>query len=295
MLIIFKYLVMGIHTHNLVNIGVLIAIVQAQQQVFYGRFISTPTPDEVVIQNGAVLVSSDDGIGTIVASTWDADSLENAIQQLGAPNETVVVQSGEDGFFFPGFIGKTLPLSRALARKGFSEANFAIDTHIHAPQYPNSGLFQGTLLNWLQKYSYPMEASLGNPNSPAWANTTSPDPFGRARRVYTQVIKRTLSHGTTMASYFATNDLRATNLLANLAFSIGQRALVGRVCMDNTETTPDYYRDASSEAALNDTLASISYIQSIDPSGQMVAPIVTPRFAGTVPPLPLPSFEEREE
>lgn len=34
-----------------------------------------------------------------------------------------------------------------------------IDTHIHAPQYPNAGLgYDETLLNWLQKYTFPLES-----------------------------------------------------------------------------------------------------------------------------------------
>lgn len=34
-----------------------------------------------------------------------------------------------------------------------------IDTHIHAPQYPNAGLgYDETLLDWLQKYTFPLES-----------------------------------------------------------------------------------------------------------------------------------------
>ena len=34
-----------------------------------------------------------------------------------------------------------------------------IDTHIHAPQYPNSGKgLDVGLLEWLEKYTFPMEA-----------------------------------------------------------------------------------------------------------------------------------------
>lgn len=33
-----------------------------------------------------------------------------------------------------------------------------IDTHIHAPQYPNAGLgYDKPLLEWLQSYTYPVE------------------------------------------------------------------------------------------------------------------------------------------
>lgn len=107
----------------------------------------------------------------------------------------------------------------------------AIDTYIHAPQYTNSSLFASTLLNWLKSYSYPTEASLRNPDPPAWVNTTTSarNLLGRARLVYTQVIERMLSHGKTTASYIANNEFDATDLLASLAFETGQRAFIGRV------------------------------------------------------------------
>lgn len=158
--------------------------------------------------------------------------------------------------------------------------NMAIDTHIHAPQHPNLGLFAGTLLDWLKAYTFPMESSLGNPNSPAYANsTTTPNPYARAQQVYSRVIDRTLAYGTTTASYYATIDVPATNLLADLAYQKGQRAYIGRTCMDNQVYNLDYYRDESTEAAINATWATIKHIQALDPSGELVAPIITPRFA----------------
>lgn len=144
-------------------------------------------------------------------------------------------------------------------------------------------MFAGTLLDWLQAYTFPMEASLSNPNSPAYANsTTTPDPFARAQAVYSHVIEKTLSYGTTSAAYYATVDVQATNLLASLAFAKGQRAYIGRTCMDNQDYNPDYFRDESPEDAINKTLATIQHIQGIDPSGELVAPIITPRFAPAV-------------
>ncbi|KAJ9500733.1 hypothetical protein H2202_003949 [Exophiala xenobiotica] len=228
------------------------------QQVFFGRFISAPSPSELSIQTGAVLVTSSDGRGTIEAAVWDVQDVQSAISQLGVSNEVPVVYAADDGFFFPGFI----------------------DAHIHAPQYPNLGLFEGTLLDWLEKYTFPMESSLSTTESPMYANaTTPPDPYARAVEVYTGVIKTTLAYGTTTASYYATIDVETTNLLAQLAYSMGQRAYVGRTCQDNQEYNPSYYKDESTEDAINKTWASIKYIQNLDPSGELVAPIITPRFA----------------
>ncbi len=103
--------------------------------------------------------------------------------------------------------------------------------------------------------------------------------LAKARKVYTAVVRRTLSHGTTTAAYYATIDVAATNLLTDLCFAVGQRAFVGRVCMDRPGINPDYYRDESTEAALRATEQTIEHIRAIDPKFDLVAPILTPRFA----------------
>ena len=140
----------------------------------------------------------------------------------------------------------------------------ALDTHIHASQYPNAGIFgKTTLLDWLNTYTFPMESSLSS--------------IEKAKTVYTRCIQRTLSHGTTTASYYATISVPSTNLLADLCLSFGQRAFIGRCCMDTL--SPDFYRDESPASALADTRATISHIAEIDPSNTLVTPIVTPRFA----------------
>lgn len=145
-----------------------------------------------------------------------------------------------------------------------SVAHEVIDTHIHASQYSNCGLFGNTtLLEWLNTYTFPTEASLSE--------------ISEARRVYNRCIARTLAHGTTTASYFATISVAATNLLADLCLALGQRALVGRVCMDTN--APTWYRDESVEDAIRDTRACIDHCRSIDPHGDLVRPVLTPRFA----------------
>lgn len=75
------------------------------QQIFLGRFISTPAPDQLLIEQGAVLVSSGDGKGFIEAVAWNVTDPAAALTALGATSGTTVVTSEDDGFFFPGFIG----------------------------------------------------------------------------------------------------------------------------------------------------------------------------------------------
>lgn len=95
--------------------------------------------------------------------------------------------------------------------------------------------------------------------------------------MYTRCIRKTLSHGTTCAAYYATVDVPSTNLLADLCLAAGQRALVGRVCMDRLG--PEWYVDASAEESLRATRESIAYIRGIDPGMEVVRPVITPRFA----------------
>lgn len=155
-----------------------------------------------------------------------------------------------------------------------------VDTHIHAPQFPDIGLFGSEgLLTWLDDYIFPLEASFGAESDPDNHDTDPKDAPHEALRIYDQVIRRTLAHGTTCASYFATIHVPATNALAALCHSHGQRAFIGRVCMDNPDQSPPYYVDQSAEAGVNATKSTIDYIQTLDPKGALINPIVTPRFA----------------
>ncbi|EXJ85663.1 guanine deaminase [Capronia coronata CBS 617.96] len=229
----------------------------AQKTIYFGRFISTPQPVELLIRVGAVLVDRNDGKGVIEKADWTVRDPKDAISKFGV--DAPVITTKENGFFFPGFI----------------------DSHIHASQYPNVGIFgKSTLLDWLTTYTFPLESSLGNPKSPMYKDAVEPpNPLARANAVYNRVVSRTLANGTTTASYYATIHVDATNLLADVAFAKGQRAYIGRVCMDQPETCPDYYRDESTEETIAKTKASIEHCKSLDPSGELLAHIITPRFA----------------
>lgn len=139
-----------------------------------------------------------------------------------------------------------------------------VDLHVHAPQYAQLGqALDEPLEVWLQKYTFPLEAKYAD--------------LAFARPRYEGLVADLLRNGTTTAVYFATVHLEATKLLANICLDKGQRALVGKVAMDDPAACPEYYRDASSEAAIADTRALINYIRRIDPTGRVV-PVVTPRF-----------------
>ena len=236
--------------------------------VYRGTFVQLPHLDsssakpELARTEGVLWVSSEDG--RIKGYDWqvnDDASFQSFLSSHGWTDADVtVVESNaeQNEFFFPGFI----------------------DTHIHAPQYPNLGLFGSEgLLPWLNEYTFPMEASFGSKSDPENKDTDPKDTPPAGLRVYDEVVAKTLAHGTTCASYFATIHVPATNALAALCHKHGQRAFVGRVCMDNPDQCPSYYIDQSADGGFNATIRSIDYIKKLDPNGTLINPIVTPRFA----------------
>lgn len=262
-------------------------------QVFIGTFIHSRALDELeYLHNTAVFVEG--ATGTIVALERECDltrTLDETLNRLGwsaaecrifdtssttsssrksSENNVAATATQNNSSSSSGSNGP-LPTTTTATTQPPPPVRFFfpgfIDTHIHAPQYPNAGIFgKSTLLDWLNRYTFPLEASLGTDHT-------------KARRVFSRVVDRTLSHGTTCAAYFATIDVGATNLLADLCLARGQRALVGRVCMDEPATCPAWYRDEDAETGLERTRACVEYVRGVDPKGEIVRPVVTPRFA----------------
>lgn len=175
--------------------------------------------------------------------------LADAVVTVGADGTIEAIGSGEADVSLP---------AGTIVLPGF------VDTHIHAPQYAQLGQALDVPLEvWLGKYTFPLEAQYADLD------------FARPR--YTALVEDLIANGTTTALYFATVHLNATKLLADICAAKGQRALVGKVVMDDPAANPGYYRDASTEAALADTRALIDYVRAL-PSEGRVLPVVTPRF-----------------
>jgi len=139
-----------------------------------------------------------------------------------------------------------------------------VDTHIHAPQWPQLGTgLDLPLETWLFEHTFPLEAKLTDP--------------GFAARVWPDMVATLLAHGTTTAVYYATISVETTTMLAEACVAAGQRALVGRVAMDHPDGTPTWYRDDDAAAGIAASASSIEQIQSL--GSTLVAPIITPRFA----------------
>ncbi len=141
-----------------------------------------------------------------------------------------------------------------------------VDLHVHAPQWPQLGKALDVPLEvWLQKYTFPLEARYADPEF--------------AQPVYDSLVESLLANGTTTALYFATIHLPATELLARICLRRGQRALIGRVAMDDPVQCPDWYRDASAESALADTRSFIDFVQAMPGNADgLIRPVITPRF-----------------
>ncbi|OQE80973.1 hypothetical protein PENNAL_c0042G10043 [Penicillium nalgiovense] len=254
--------------------------------VYRGTFIQSILPDsgskpELSRNQGALWVSAADG--RIKGWDWQANN-DNGFAELMTRNRWVDIDAvGAQGQV--NSHGSKIRVKIVIASEEQNEFFFPgfIDTHIHAPQYPNVGLFgSSTLLDWLETYTFPVESRFGSPPDPKTGHQTKTDPKDTpllAQQIYDQVISRTLSHGTTCASYYATNHVPATNALSSLCHTRGQRAFIGRACMDNPKFCVDYYRDFSAEDSIVATRQTIEYIHTLDPEGKLVKPIVTPRFA----------------
>lgn len=140
-----------------------------------------------------------------------------------------------------------------------------VDLHVHAPQYPQLGrALDRPLASWLQDYTFPLEAR--------YADTAF------AERAYRALVGDLLANGTTTTVYFATIHQEATRRLVDICIEMNQRALVGKVAMDDPASCPAFYRDASAEAGAAGTLALIDYVAAHPGNHGLVHPAITPRF-----------------
>ncbi|KAK5932913.1 hypothetical protein CgunFtcFv8_004582 [Champsocephalus gunnari] len=204
--------------------------------VYRGTFIHSTQQTPLQILEDEVLGVDTDGKIAFIGKAAELDSLS---QTFGfSPSE--VIQLAQHEFFMPGLV----------------------DTHIHAPQYSYAGTaLDMPLLEWLNKYTFPVESRFKD--------------LEFAQQVYSQVVKRTLRNGTTTACYFATIHTDASLLLAQIANDFGQRALVGKVCMDRNNSVK-HYKETNQESQ-DETCRFIAEL--LNKKYPLVRPVVTPRFA----------------
>ncbi|XP_017272615.1 guanine deaminase [Kryptolebias marmoratus] len=204
--------------------------------VFRGTFVhSTPQAALQILEDALLGVDTKGKIAFI----GDGKDLQRLSQAFGfSPSEVTQLEQHE--FFMPGMV----------------------DTHIHASQYSYIGTaLDMPLLQWLNAYTFPVESRFQD--------------LAFAQKVYAKVVKRTLRNGTTTACYFATIHTDASLLLGQIANDFGQRALVGKVCMD-TNSSVKHYKETSQESE-DETYRFIKEL--LNKKYPLVKPVVTPRFA----------------
>ncbi|NWW65851.1 GUAD deaminase, partial [Ifrita kowaldi] len=202
--------------------------------VFKGTFVHSSASAPMEILHGHLLGVDDNGTIVFVEQ---ADQLEELAKTWGFKTSDIR-QLSKHEFFMPGLI----------------------DTHIHAPQYSFTGTrVDRPLLQWLTSYTFPTEAKYQD--------------SGFAEEVYTRVVRRTLKNGTTTACYFATIHTDSSLLLAEITDKFGQRAFVGKVCMDMNDSVPQYR-----EITADSVQETESFLCSEQSNYPRVQPIITPRF-----------------
>ncbi|XP_029019893.1 guanine deaminase [Betta splendens] len=209
---------------------------EAIGHVYRGTFVhSTPHTALQVLEDALVGVDT----GGKIAFIGKGQELNKLSQTFGfCPSE--VTQLTQDEFFMPGMV----------------------DTHIHAPQYSYAGTaLDMPLLQWLDTYTFPVEARFKD--------------LEFAKSVYTQIVKRTLRNGTTTACYFATIHTDASLVLGQIANELGQRALVGKVCMDRNKSVKHYKETTQESQEETDRFIA----ELLNKKYPLVKPVVTPRFA----------------
>lgn len=189
--------------------------------------LHTPTPDRLdVLVDQEIVIDAAGRIGSIGPAGPDTRT------DVVVPEGTVLV---------PGFV----------------------DTHFHAPQWPQLGTALDLPLDqWLFEYTFPLEARFADTDF--------------AQGVWDHMVPSLLRHGTTTATYYASIHEDATTALAETCARLGQRAFVGRCAMDHPDGTPEWYRDPSAAASVAASGRSIEAIRAL--GSELVQPIVTPRF-----------------
>jgi guanine deaminase len=217
------------------------SLASSNERAFLVNALHTPVRGELEVLRDALIVVGSDGAIKAIHRQGSPLAVQEA-RRFAATGELVTF--GSDQFLIPGLV----------------------DLHIHAPQWPQLGkALDLPLEEWLQVYTFPLESR--------YADTAF------ARTVYEGLVDSLLANGTTTALYFATLHLPATQILADICLRRSQRALIGRVAMDDASQCPDFYRDPSAMVAEAETRAFIGYVNSM-PGNQagLIKPVITPRF-----------------
>lgn len=144
--------------------------------------------------------------------------------------------------------------------KEFAALPGLMDLHNHIPQYPNTGLGSGELLDWLNTYIFPLEAKY--------------DEYDFAYRQAVRYFESAIKYGTTTIVSYSTSSETATDAAFAAAEKVGINAFIGNTMMDTNSPVSII---KSLEENLN---ISKNMIHKWHKKG-LLKFIITPRFAGS--------------
>lgn len=138
-----------------------------------------------------------------------------------------------------------------------------VDCHIHYPQTDVIASYGAQLLEWLEKYTFPVERRFADP--------------AYAAEVAEFFLDELLRNGTTTAVVFGTVHAQSVDAFFKAARRRGLRMIAGKVLMDRN--CPEYLRDTP-ESGVADSRALIERWHG----RERLSYAVTPRFAPTSSP-----------
>jgi guanine deaminase len=221
--------------------NILMSPSTSSDRAFLGTAMHAPVRGQLEVLNEALIVAGSDG--AIKAIHRRESSLrDQEARRFAATGD--LVRLAPNQYLLPGLV----------------------DLHVHAPQWPQLGkALDLPLEQWLQTCTFPLESRY--------------EDVVFARTVYESLVHGLLANGTTTALYFGTIHLPATQILADICLRRSQRALIGRVAMDDPQQCPSYYRDASPADAAALTGAFVEYVRSMPGNeAALIRPVITPRF-----------------
>lgn len=149
-----------------------------------------------------------------------------------------------------------------------------VDTHIHYPQTEMIGAFGEQLLEWLNQYTFPVEAQYHCPD--------------HAAQMSAFFLHQLLANGTTSALVFGTVHPQSVDALFSAAEALDMRIIAGKVMMDRN--APDYLTETPEES-YQQTRALITRWHE---RGRL-SYALTPRFAPTSSPALLEKVQQLRE
>jgi guanine deaminase len=189
--------------------------------------------DESMLYEADGIVAFGNGIITHVGP---ANVIEKQL-----PSELVVKNYGPDYLISAGFI----------------------DSHVHFPQTPMIGAFGEQLLDWLNKYTFPMEGKYADKKF--------------AQSVAKVFLQECLKNGITTSCVYCTVHPESVDALFEEADQLGMRIAGGKVMMDRN--APDYLLD-NAIASYTESKALIEKWHGHN----RIMYAITPRFAPTSTP-----------